>query len=147
MADGISVRQATSTDIDWLVAHELPHMTRDRITAKVVAREYLVASSAAGLLGLLRFSHLWSAVPFIELIFVEPDRRMEGVGKALLQAMEHWARENGDGLVMSSSQADEPEAQGWHRQVGFRDAGVINDLHPFQDVAEVLFAKNLGGRS
>jgi hypothetical protein len=44
---------------------------------------------------------------------------------------------------MSSSQADEPEAQAFHRKIGFRDAGALVDLRPLQEVTEVFFVKNV----
>ena len=44
---------------------------------------------------------------------------------------------------MSSSQADEPDAQAFHRKIGFRDAGALIDLQPLQSVTEVFFVKNI----
>ncbi len=62
----------------------------------------------------------------------------DGVRVDLLQAK---ARADGRSMIMSSSQADEPEPQARHRQVGFRDAGVIDDLRPFQVVSEIIFVR------
>jgi hypothetical protein len=44
---------------------------------------------------------------------------------------------------MSSSQADEPGAQAFHRKIGFRDAGALVDLRPLQNVTEVVFVKEV----
>ena len=81
----------------------------------------------------------------IDIIAVDESLRRKGIGRALLGFLEEYVRNTGLKIILSSSQADEAEPQAWHRAVGFKDAGVIVDLGPLQDVAEILFVKRVGG--
>ena len=43
---------------------------------------------------------------------------------------------------MSSSQADEPEPQTWHRAIGFEECGIISGLNE-GGIGEIFFRKKL----
>jgi GNAT superfamily N-acetyltransferase len=77
----------------------------------------------------------------IDIIAVDESLRRRGIGRALLGFLEEHARDTGCEITLSSSQADEPEPQAWHRAVGFKDAGAIVNLAPLQDVPEIVFVK------
>jgi hypothetical protein len=51
-------------------------------------------------------------------------------------------RGQGCPALYSSSQADEPEAQAWHRRVGFEECGLIAGINR-GGVGEVFFRKQL----
>ena len=91
--------------------------------------------------GYVRLEYLWSIVPYIALIRVLPEYRRQGAGKALLRFIETFLREAGHEALYSSSQADEPEPQAWHRHVGFEECGFIAGIN--ESVGEVFFRKNL----
>ena len=91
--------------------------------------------------GYVRLEYLWSIVPYIALIRVLPDYRRQGVGKALLRFIETFLRNVGHDVLYSSSQADEPKPQTWHRHVGFVECGFIAGIN--DGVGEVFFRKNL----
>ena len=82
-------------------------------------------------------------IPFIEVIWVEERFRRRGIGRELVCYLEGYALAQGHRIIMSSSQADEPEAQAFHRNVGFRDAGALVDLRPLQSVTEIFFVMNI----
>ena len=67
--------------------------------------------------------------------------RRQGVGKALLRFIETFLREAGHEALYSSSQADEPEPQAWHRHVGFEECGFIAGIN--DGIGEVFFRKSL----
>lgn len=91
--------------------------------------------------GYVRLEYLWSIVPYIALIHVLPDYRRQGVGKALLRFIEEFVSDAGQEMLYSSSQADEPEPQAWHRHVGFEECGFITGINA--GVGEVFFRKRI----
>lgn len=90
----------------------------------------------------LRLEYLWSLVPFIALITVLPAYRRRGVGQAMLAFVEAYLRDQGHDALYSSSQADEPAPQAWHRHVGFVECGFIAGMN-VGGVGEVFFRKLL----
>jgi GNAT superfamily N-acetyltransferase len=140
MAEEISVRFAESGDMDF-VARE-GHVAADVLRRKVEWREVIVAEQCGELVGQLRLEYLWSVVPYVALVIVVENQRRCGVGKAMLRFAEEFLRGRGHDALYSSSQADEPEAQGWHRRAGFEECGFIAGVNG--GVGEVFFRKRLG---
>lgn len=93
-------------------------------------------------IGYLRLEYLWSIVPYIALIRVEPGHRRQGSGKALLEAAKAIAREHGQLFLFSSSTGNEPEPLAWHRHMGFRPAGAITGINA-GGLDEVFFRLDL----
>lgn len=62
-----------------------------------------------------------SPVLFLEGIYVAPDHRRGGVGRALAEAVAAWGR--GQGLVEFASDAllEDPAAHAFHRAIGFAE--------------------------
>jgi ribosomal protein S18 acetylase RimI-like enzyme len=133
---------AIESDLDWLIQHD-NHLSSHLIQQKIARQEYLIARKGDQCVGLLRFTPFWSQIPYIDLIWVAESYRRQGAGKALLTQLEAIARAQNQPIIMSSSQADESHPQAWHRHMGFRDAGALVDLRPFQSVTEIIFIKPL----
>ena len=91
--------------------------------------------------GYVRLEYLWSIVPYIALIRVLPKYQRQGVGTALLGFIEAVLRNAGHETLYSSSQANEPEPQAWHRSMGFEECGFIAGIN--DGVGEVFFCKHL----
>lgn len=79
-------------------------------------------------LGLVRWSALWTTVPFLELIVIAPEARGQGGSHRLLGALFEDLRRRGFAALLSSSQTDEPGAARWHRHMGFVSNGVIENI-------------------
>ena len=45
-------------------------------------------------------------------------------------------------MLYSSSQADEPEAQAWHRRMGFEECGIVSGINE-GGIGEVFFRRPL----
>ncbi len=138
----LSVSLAGASDLKWIMANDT-HISEDVVGRKLQAEEYLVAKVNSEAVGGLRFGLFWSMIPFIEVIWVEERFRRRGIGRELVCYLEGYALAQGHRIILSSSQADEPEAQAFHRNVGFRDAGALVDLRPLQCVTEIFFVKNI----
>jgi GNAT superfamily N-acetyltransferase len=135
----IRVRYATAADLDFVTQDG--YVPRDTVARKIEAREVVLAEVGTVPTGYARIEFLWSRLPFLALIRVLPDARRQGVGRAILAFLEGELREAGHALLLSSSQADEPEPQAWHRHVGFVDCGRLEGVN--EGVDEIFFRKEL----
>ena len=137
-----AVRFATMEDLPFLLAQE--YAPEAMVRRRVELGEVIVAEREGEVVGLLRFEWMWSEIPFIGLIRVEPEHRKQGVGRAMLAFLEAHllGRELHHKILMSSSEAMEPSAQSWHRHMGFVECGFIMGLNE-GDVGEVFFQKTL----
>ena len=142
MADQIEVRFAHQADLDGCIALDHPAMPAEVIKRKIAQREIIVAEKAGQLVGYLRLEYLWSVVPYIALIWVVEDQRQQGLGNAMLRYLENVLLEQGHTALYSSSQANEPEPQAWHRHVGFEECGFIAGINE-GGVGEIFFRKDL----
>lgn len=133
-------RYATPRDLAFVTQDG--YLPSSIVTAKIAAREVIVVEREGELLGYARLEYLWSTLPYVTLIRVQPHARRQGAGKALLAFLEGELRAAGHQALLSSSQADELEPQHWHRHMGFRECGRLRDLNA-GGVAEVFFRKVL----
>jgi aminoglycoside 6'-N-acetyltransferase I len=62
-----------------------------------------------------------SPAPFIEGWFVHEDQRRRGVGRALVQAAEAWAREQGFSELGTDTQIWNTASQAAHEALGFEE--------------------------
>ena len=140
MAEKLRVRLAAADDLDFVAQDG--HVPLEVVAGKIARDEVVVAEQDGTSVGYARIDFLWSAVPFIALIWVQAPHRKQGVGTAILEHVEERFRAGGHEALFSSSQADEPEPQAWHRRMGFEDCGVIERINE-GGVGEVFFRKAL----
>ncbi|GAB3700586.1 GNAT family N-acetyltransferase [Spirosoma flavus] len=60
-------------------------------------------------------------VAFVEGIYVAPDCQQQGVGRALIQQAEQWAREQGSKELASDVVIDNTLGEAFHKGVGFEE--------------------------
>ena len=135
------VRFAGPEDLEWCVVGDI-HVTEKVVRNKIVSDECIVVELDGQLIGYIRLEYLWSTVPYIGLIFVMEEYQNEGIGRKMLDFLEDNLQSHGHDVLMSSSQADEPEPQAWHRAVGFEECGIISGLNE-GGIGEVFFRKLL----
>ena len=58
---------------------------------------------------------------YVEDLWVEPAHRRSGVARALLQAVEDWARSQGLNWLGSDAYIENADSRAWHRAAGFRE--------------------------
>ncbi|MDX2276183.1 MAG: aminoglycoside 6'-N-acetyltransferase [Hyphomonadaceae bacterium] len=68
---------------------------------------------------------LTSPVPYIEGWYVLPDARTLGVGRALVEAVEHWARERGYAEIASDALIDNEVSRSAHGALGYEETARI----------------------
>ena len=138
--DEVSIRFATSADLDFV--RQDGFIPIKIVERKIEQEEVIVAERNGKLIGYMRLEYLWSLIPYIALINITPEYRRRGVGKAILRFTESFLRDRGHNALYSSSQANEPEPQTWHRHVGFEECGVIAGINK-GGIGEIFFRKSL----
>ncbi|MHA2178874.1 MAG: GNAT family N-acetyltransferase [Candidatus Thorarchaeota archaeon] len=137
----VIVRFAGPDDLEWCVVED-NHVTEHIIRNKIVQDEIIIAELDGQPIGYLRLEYLWSTIPYIGVIFVIELYRHEGVGQKILSFLEDCLKSRGHDQLFSSSQANEPEPQAWHRSVGFVESGIISGINE-GGIGEVFFRKRL----
>jgi pimeloyl-ACP methyl ester carboxylesterase/GNAT superfamily N-acetyltransferase len=140
-SDPCVVRLARRPDAGWCVGQD-SRVPADTILEKIAAREVILAESQGGPVGYLRLERLWSKIPYISMIRVLEPHRRQGIGRAMLAFLESLCRGQGHRFLLSSSQANEPEPQAWHRAMGFEECGIIAGVNEGA-IGEVFFRKRL----
>lgn len=137
---GIQVRIAVDDDLTFV--GQDGYVAPDVLRRKIAAGEVFIAESEGMAAGYLRLELLWSSIPYIALIRVNEPVRRRGVGRALVQFVERQLLARGHSVLYSSSQANEPEPQAWHRTLGFKECGIIAGINR-GDIGEIFFRKQL----
>jgi GNAT superfamily N-acetyltransferase len=139
-APPLVVRRASSDDFGFV--SQDGYLSERVVLRKLEDGDVFIARLGDEPVGYLRLDRLWSKLPYIELIRVLEPYRRSGIGRALLAHAESEAIARGHGVLYSSSQADEPEPQVWHRHMGFEASGQLDGVNE-GGVAEVFFRKVL----
>ncbi len=105
---------------------------------KIAAGEVIVLELNEQIIGLIRYEVLWTTVPFMGLIVIEEAHRGKGYSKVLLEFLKQHLRNQGYVALLSSSQTDEPVPQNWHRHMGFKSNGIIENIAD-DDVGEIIY--------
>ena len=134
------VRLAIFDDLDFV--SQDGYTSRKNILRKVEHEEVFIVERDGTPIGYLRLEFLWSTEPYIGLIRVLEPHRNKGAGSALLNHLEATLRDSGHSVLYSSSQANEPPPQSWHRHMGFQECGIINGINE-GGVGEIFFQKSL----
>ncbi|MGD9395535.1 MAG: GNAT family N-acetyltransferase [Candidatus Thorarchaeota archaeon] len=137
----VIVRFAGPELLEWCVVED-SQVTEQVIRHKIINDEIIIAELDGKPVGYLRLEYLWSTIPYIGMIFVIEDYQKEGIGLKILTFIEDYLKGRGHDVLYSSSQANEPEPQAWHRSVGFVESGIISGINE-GGIGEVFFRKPL----
>lgn len=133
----VNVRLAENKDIDRLsLLDRWP--SKETWKRKINNGEVIVLAVDCEVVGLLRYSVLWTTVPFIGLIYIEDKFQKKGYSRKLLEFTRDYLKKCGYVALLSSSQTNEPEPQAWHKHVGFRTNGIIENIDD-DDVGEIVY--------
>lgn len=93
--------------------------------------------------GILRYNLFWDNTPFCTMLYIAPEHQRKGYGKLL---MEHWEddmKQQGCGMLMTSTQVDE-DAQHFYRKLGYKDAGgFVIDIPGYEQPMELFLVKGI----
>ena len=146
MSKQFEIRIANPGNTDWLMErdHSLAMIPEPgQMLAHLMARcDILIAEKTDVRAGFLRLERIWLRLPYIGLIRIDQKYRKAGIGRAFLAFLKEREGKAGHATIWSSSQADEPAPQAWHRHMGFREAGFIAGMND-GDIGEIFFRLDL----
>lgn len=131
------IRLAEAPDIVQLIKID-PSPKEVALVLKIVAKEVIVLVIDEEIVGVIRYAVLWTTVPFMGLIWIKETYRKKGYSLLLLDFLKNHLRQQGFVSLLSSSQTDEPEPQAWHRRIGFKSNGIIENIND-DDVGEIVY--------
>ena len=136
------IRLAGESDLCFLAAHDR-HIDAQELANVVRLGRVVIATDAEGApVGWLRWGLFWDNTPFMNLLFVLPRARGQGIARTLVARWEDDMRAQGYASVMTSTASDE-DAQGLYRHLGYRAAGgFLPDGEPY----ELIFTKKTSDR-
>ena len=136
------IRLAGEDDLAFLAAHDR-HIAAQELARVVQAGRVYIAWEADAPVGWLRWGLFWDNTPFMNLLFVLPQARGQGVAAALVARWEADMHAQGYGVVMTSTASDE-DAQGLYRHLGYRAVG---GFLPEGEPYELMFATQLDAQA
>ena len=93
--------------------------------------------------GLLRYNLFWDNTPFCTMLFIDRSAQRKGYGRMLMEYWENDMKNQGYGMIMTSTQVDE-EAQHFYRKLGYKDCGGFTvDIPGFEQPMEMFLSKGL----
>ena len=116
------IRLATDGDLSFLAEHDR-HIALSELDSAIRLGRVLLLETAVGEpIGWLRWNLFWDNTPFMNLLYLLEDYRMQGFGRNLVNHWEALMREQGHTAVLTSTQANEG-AQHFYRHLGYEDVG------------------------
>lgn len=138
----VDVRFAELRDLDFCKRSDYKDVSEDTIGRKIEEKAVMLAEVDGKSVGYLRIEFLWLKIPYIGLICVHANYQRKGIGTAMIRFLEAHLRRCGHKVLYSSSQANEPNPQMWHRRVGFVECGYIAGIND-GGIGEIFFRKSL----
>lgn len=135
------IRLAKVSDITELEKLD-PWPGKEKWQRKIEGEEVIVLEINNRLVGLLRFSLLWTTVPFIGLIYIKPDFQKKGFSRQMLDFLCKHLKKKGYVALLSSSQTNEVTPQAWHVHMGFKTNGIIENIDD-DNIGEIVYRKLL----
>lgn len=133
----MEIRWASKQDYAWLKQHD--RHIKQHILENCIADKRLLVAEEEALIGWLRYSLFWDAIPFMNMLFLLPPFQGKGYGTMLVRQWEQEMHQQGYKTVMTSTQANET-AQHFYRKLGYIDIG---SFMPPGEPLELLLQKEL----
>lgn len=119
----VTTRIASNADLPFLC--EVDKHVSHQVQADLVSHGRVMVAEVDGVaVGCLRWGMFWDEVPFMNLLWVVPERRGQGVGTTLIEAWEKSQVASGHTMVLTSTVSAE-RAQHLYRRLGYVDSGAL----------------------
>ena len=119
--DGVTIRVADAEDAALVAEHD-KHISADLLAQKIARQEVYVAYNDDAFVGWLRYSLFWDNTPFMNMLFLLPDYRGEGIGRQLTTFWEDQMKAQGYKTLLTSTQQNE-SAQHFYAHMGYTTVG------------------------
>ena len=119
------------------------HLPETEFEKKVRDKQGYVIFENGNPVGLLRYNLFWDNTPFCTMLFIDSSYQKKGYGRALMQFWEKDMKNQGYGMVMTSTQVDE-DAQFFYRKIGYKECGGLTiDIPGYEQPMEMFLSKEI----
>lgn len=136
----LDIRYVQKEDADFWYSLD-KHLPKQEFYNKISQKQGYVLLSGGTPIGILRYNLFWDNTPFCTMLYIAKNHRGKGYGRKL---MEHWEtdmKNQGYGMLMTSTQVDE-SAQHFYRKLGYKDTGAfVIDVPGFEQPMELIMIK------
>ncbi len=140
----VEIRVARRADVPAIEAVDPVAATDDErrgfIAERVAAGQTLVALDGDAVVGYLVSDHAFFGRGFVAMLCVHPERRREGIGRALMRHAERVCRTE---RIFTSTNRSNLPMQRLLEGLGYRCSGMVDDLDPGDP--EVFYSRSLRG--
>lgn len=138
----IEIRHVTKEDKTFWYSLDA-HLPEAEFEKKVRDQQGYILLENGEAKGLLRYNLFWDNTPFCTMLFVDWSAQKNGYGKALMEFWEKDMKEQGYGMLMTSTQVDE-NAQHFYRKLGYKDCGGFTvDIPGYEQPMEMFMSKGI----
>lgn len=138
----IEIRYVENDDKEFWFSLD-KHLPECEFEKKVRDKQGYVLLEDGEKIGLLRFNLFWDNTPFCTMLFVDLSKQKNGYGRKLMSYWENDMKNQGYGLIMTSTQVDE-SAQHFYRKLGYKDCGGFTiDIPGYEQPMEMFMSKAL----
>ncbi len=142
MTSVIEIRYLRNSDKPFWYSLD-QHLPEAEFENKVKTKRGYVLLEHTVPVGLLRYNLFWDSIPFCTMLYISKDHQNKGYGTMLIQRWEKDMKEQGYGMLMTSTQVDET-AQHFYRKLGYQDCGgLIINIPAYAQPMELFLAKEL----
>ncbi len=134
----VTTKVASTADLPFLEDVDT-HVSPGTLADLVSMGRVMVVEVDEDPVGFLRWGLFWDQIPFMNLLWVLPQWRGQGVGTTLVEAWEKSQLAAGHDQVLNSTMSNE-SAQHFYRRRGYVDTGAL--LLP-DEPAELILRKPL----
>ena len=119
------------------------HLPETGFEEKVRNKQGYVLLDEGKPVGSVRYNLFWDNTPFCTLLYIDEAFRGKGYGKSLIEFWERDMKQQGYGMLMTSTQVDE-DAQHFYRKLDYKDCGgfVVN-VPGYEQPMEMIMTKAL----
>jgi len=119
----VSTRIASDSDLSFLQEVDR-HVSHQDLTHVVSMGRVMVAEVDGITVGCLGWGLFWDAIPSMNLLFVVPEQRGQGIGTSLVEEWEKSHLADDRALVLTSTVSAET-SQHLYRRLGYVDTGAL----------------------
>lgn len=145
----MKIKSATNNDlaaiekINRMFADKVYSHSEDFFSEGIKGGRVLLACVGEQVVGYLIYQVIWGNTPFLALLRVLPEFRGQGVGSALLGALEEKLKKVGYSALISSSEKENPDGQSFHQKLGFENIGELEMIFGW----EVFYKKRIRSKT
>lgn len=132
----MKIRLANKHDLSFIIKYDNLVLNHKEL---IKEDKYYVIEENRELIGFLRYNLFWDHIPFINLFYIEEDKRKSGYGTNLLNYFINEMLKNNYQVIMTSSQSKE-EGKCFFLKNNFN---IVGGFNPYNEDYELILERRL----